>query len=70
MSYKSDHLDNTFGNEFFRAEISAIEVPDGMFKVEFYSKDDLIFTEYVGDRNVAVNTAKEFVRQRERVNGK
>ena len=60
----------TFGNEFFRAEVSPIEVPDGMFKVEFYSKDDLILTEYVGDRYLAVDTAKTFVRQRERLHGK
>ena len=60
----------SFGNEFFRAEISPIEVPDGMFKVEFYSKYDLIFTEYVGDREIAVDTAKTFVRQREKLHGK
>ena len=63
-------MSNTFGNEFFRAEISPIEVPDGMFKVEFYSKDDLIFTEYVGDRNIAVDTAKTFDRLREKLHGK
>ena len=60
----------SFGNEFFRAEVSPIEVPDGMFKVELYSKDDLIFTEYVGDRYLAVDTAKTFVRQREKLHGK
>ena len=60
----------SFGNEFFRAEVSPIEVPDGMFKVELYSKDDLIFTEYVGDRQIAVDTAKKFVRQREKLHGK
>ena len=60
----------SFGNEFFRAEVSTIEVPDGMFKVELYSKDDLIFTEYVGDRQIAVDTAKTFVRQREKLHGK
>ena len=61
---------SSFGNEFFRAEVSPIEVPDGMFKVELYSKDDLIFTEYVGDRQIAVDTAKTFVRQREKLHGK
>jgi hypothetical protein len=65
-----NNIDATFGNEFFRAEISPMEVPDGMFKVEFFSKDDLVFTEYVGDRNIAVDTAKTFVRQREKVHGK
>ena len=60
----------SFGNEFFRAEVSPTEVPDGMFKVELYSKDDLIFTEYVGDRQIAVDTAKTFVRQREKLHGK
>ena len=60
----------SFGNEFFRAEVSPIVVPDGMFKVELYSKDDLIFTEYVGDRQIAVDTAKTFVRQREKLHGK
>ena len=63
-------MSNTFGNEFFRAEISPIEVPDGMYKVEFYSKDDLVFTEYVGDKRLAEQTANEFVRQRERLHGK
>ncbi len=63
-------MSNTFGNEFFRAEITPVEVPDGMFKVEFYSKDDLVFTEYVGDRKIAEETAKTFVRQREKVHGK
>ena len=63
-------LESTFGNEFFRAEISPVEVPDGMFKVEFFSKDDLVFTEFVGDRNIAVDTAKTFVRQREKLHGK
>ena len=60
----------SFGNEFFRAEVSPIEVPDGMFKVELYSKDDLIFTEYVTDIDTAEDTAKTFVRQREKLHGK
>jgi len=59
----------SFGNEFFKAEVSPLEVPDGMFKVEFFDKDNLIFTEYVGDRNIAIETAKSFVRQREKVHG-
>ena len=63
-------MSNTFGNEFFRAEISPMEVPDGMFKVEFFSKDDLVFTEYVADIDTAEDTAKTFVRQRERLHGK
>ena len=60
----------SFGNEFFRAEVSPIEVPDGMFKVELYSKDDLIFTQFVLDRLSAISTAKTFVRQREQLHGK
>ena len=47
-----------------------MEVPDGMFKVEFFSKDDLVFTEYVADIATAEDTAKTFVRQRERLHGK
>tara|TARA_R110002050_G_C8784727_1_gene501549 strand:+ start:175 stop:369 length:195 start_codon:yes stop_codon:yes gene_type:complete len=59
----------TFGNEFFRAEVSPYKGTP-MYKVEFFSKDDLIFTEYVEERSIAVDTAKQFVKQRERLHGK
>tara|TARA_Y100000361_G_scaffold62333_1_gene54777 strand:- start:680 stop:868 length:189 start_codon:yes stop_codon:yes gene_type:complete len=59
----------SFGNEFFRAEVQKVDIPN-MFKVELYSKDNLVFTEFVLDRASAISTAKTFVRQREKLHGK
>tara|TARA_B100000287_G_scaffold386731_1_gene394805 strand:- start:272 stop:460 length:189 start_codon:yes stop_codon:yes gene_type:complete len=59
----------SFGNEFFRAEIQKVDIPN-MFKIELYSKDNLVFTEFVLDRASAISTAKTFVRQREKLHGK
>tara|TARA_B100001113_G_scaffold249280_1_gene205353 strand:+ start:592 stop:780 length:189 start_codon:yes stop_codon:yes gene_type:complete len=59
----------SFGNEFFRAEVQKVDIPD-MFKIELYSKDDLIFTQFVVDKLSAISTAKTFVRQREQLHGK
>jgi hypothetical protein len=64
-----NNLQATFGNEFFRAEVKPYEGTD-LYKVEFFSKDDLVFTEYVADIATAEDTAKTFVRQRERLHGK
>ena len=64
-----NNLQATFGNEFFRAEVKPYEDTD-MYKVEFFSKHDLVFTEYVADIGTAVDTAKTFVRQREQLHGK
>jgi hypothetical protein len=62
-------LEATFGNEFFRAEVKPFKDTD-LYKIEFFSKDDLVFTEYVSDKKLAVDTAKTFVRQREQLHGK
>ena len=59
----------SFGNEFFRAEIQKVDIPN-MFKIELYSKDNLVSTEFVLDRASAISTAKTFVRQREKLHGK
>ena len=59
----------SFGNEFFRAEVQKVDIPN-MFKIELYSKDNLVFTEFVLDRASAISTAKTFVRQREKLHGK
>ena len=66
---KIQELEATFGNEFFRAEVKPFKDTD-LYKVEFFSKDDLVFTEYVGVWHLAVDTAKTFVRQREQKHGK
>lgn len=42
----------------------------GLYEVKFFSKDNLVFTEYLGDKNLAVETAQTFVKQRERLHGK
>jgi len=64
-----NNLQATFGNEFFRAEVRPFKDTD-LYKVEFFSKDDLVFTEYVADIATAEDTAKTFVRQREQLHGK
>ena len=64
-----NNLQATFGNEFFRAEVRPFK-DTNLYKVEFFSKDDLVFTEYVADIDTAEDTAKTFVRQRERLHRK
>lgn len=41
-----------------------------LYEVKFFSKDNLVFTEYLGDKDLAVETAQTFVKQRERLHGK
>jgi|TARA_B100000497_G_C7381418_1_gene244273 hypothetical protein len=65
----SNSLQATFGNEFFRAEVRHYN-DSGLYEVKFFSKDNLVFTEYLGDKNLAVETAQTFVKQRERLHGK
>jgi len=60
----------SFGNEFFRAEVSPNRVDTDLFQVDFYSGDNLIFTELLGNKTLALETAQTFVKQREKLHGK
>jgi hypothetical protein len=63
-------MNTSFGNEFFRAVVAPVKSDSELFQVEFFSKDNLIFTEILGDEILAIETAQAFVKQREKLHGK